>query len=229
MKTLRLIPALLVAVVLSVPFPMGVGAAGSDSRVAPGSAPSELGNRRYALRGLVASVGFDSYDPTGCINTYVDVTASDTRSHQGGKPVGATGMYLRIHRYDHCEGRLLVDAGDYVALAEGALRIDPGLASAELNASVELFDYASGSPLPVQVHLAWAAVDSPPREHYHYQEKYLNLRNGAGYTEIRTGTGVYQYASVTGSISDGSREFASTPPGWAWLSRLRSGSIEIAR
>jgi hypothetical protein len=174
------------------------------------------------FRGSQVTAYFFSVDPSGCIVTDAYVSAVDGRIKTEGSPTADSTAWVGVSMYDSCTGTLLSSASGSAVLASDALQIDPKLESATLNASIEAFDWLSGSPITLDVELTWTGSGEVTSSKYHQQY------TSPGYRVHSRGDGSFRAASAVGSISNGSVEFASAPSLYGDLSSVKSGYIEIS-
>lgn len=186
-------------------------------------APASAETLRFSQGALGASATFRSIDDTGCVLTDTFIAAQDERRKDGAGPgTEGSSAILSISRYDQCTGETLLAAQGSATLAPEAFTID-GLDSASLVAPIEVVDELSGTPLTVDVSLAWSGYGEP-----------LRVRDT---TQIWTSAftvnfrfdGTDRFASASGTVTDGATDFAPLPADEAFLKDISAGRIEITR
>jgi len=107
-----------------------------------------------------ASAFFSITDSSECISTSVYVTASDTAGLLSGSPpapgeAGST-MTAWIYQNDACYGTTLLDVfASNVPLAREDFEVTGNLTSANLNTSVNAYDWVSGTYIDFILNLIW--------------------------------------------------------------------------
>jgi hypothetical protein len=152
------------------------------------------------------STFISSTDPSGCISTTVSVFAYEQvilGQPSPGSPDSA--VHLLIKQFDTCGGRILLDAEAFSSLADSDLQISGNLASATLNTTVTAYDAVSNSYFDVLIDLMWTGTGSL----LHYNGHFKDIWPGAGCKELEHSNEALRYAEASGTVSDGTTNFAS--------------------
>ena len=186
--------------------------------VAPAAATAqEVDGRHGNFRGVHAV--FTATDPSGCVVTTAPIQASVSRGQ-------ASGAFLDIDNlgvYDACAGESLLTA--YFSATALVLDVGPRLEWATLRGATTA-DYCWGprcpaGPFSLTIDLTWTASGPPARDHFQY---HLNVDG-----EIRTGAGngVARPAVASGTLTDGTTNYALNPSAAAGISAGDSSSTWV--
>jgi hypothetical protein len=159
------------------------------------------------IRGQAGHTTFQSQD--GCISNYVEVyfTEIETRSLPQRPRAASNVATIFIQQWDDCRQTMLIWAAGYdIPLLEGAVQVANNLSSATLNASLELVDYTSYTPVTADVHLTWMATDQSAKPSFYHTTSHI-----PGYTYNYHATGKTRTAQVSGSVSVGSVDYTPIP------------------
>ena len=188
------------------------------------AAPASAETMHFKVRGQEAVAAFSSIDSTGCILTSAFVAAidADVKTSPGpGEPDSRS--FVIVSRYDRCTHVELLDAfGENTALPADAFVISE-LESATLLATIDVVDQVSGTSFPLSLDLNWTATGETGRVRDHYQLKTPAFSVNAKFNATS------REASATGTISDGSTNYTSTPADFALLNSIKAGALEIVR
>jgi hypothetical protein len=187
--------------------------------VGAAQAASAAGAERYDFKGDNAYADF--FTESGCVVTYVSIFATDDRTRSG--PEGSasrSGAYASMYQYDSCTWQQLKSAYGYTELAPDAFQLRGQ--DANLATTVELFDYVSGSSIPVTIDVTWTATGSSSTGISHY------LYRSPSFKEIYHSVGTYREASAVGTMttSDGTN-LTPNPTSYAALASSKSGYLQI--
>jgi hypothetical protein len=188
---------------------------------APAAAKAETFH--YSTRGLTAYANFYSVDESGCIETYADLNATDGRVKQTGKPAVTSEMFVYMYQYDFCSGEWLVDAFGFASLAADEFVIDKGLNSATLVATINVYDYVSGSEFALSIDVTWSSTGGVYQQKFHAQYRSPEFKYNYRFM------GTFRGATAAGSISGAGMEFAPWPASYAELANVKSGEVGIAK
>jgi hypothetical protein len=116
------------------------------------SAASWAGNV-FRIDQQVASGFFSSTDSSGCIFTQVSIFASDTiLQFPPGPGASSSNGFVSIVQSDFCaDSQVILWAEALTPLADHDFQVTSQLGSATLNATVNVFDFISGTPFEVNV------------------------------------------------------------------------------
>jgi hypothetical protein len=174
--------------------------------------------------GRTVQAEFLSFDPSGCIGTYVGLQAIEDRTQTTGQPATTSSVLMAIVQRDVCQDQaLIMEAAGVTQVPVGTLQIDQQLKAAALTARLQVFDDVTASEYPVDVNLAWTATGEPA-----YQYKARVQSSGPGYRLNSLTTGTIRPAVASGTVSlAGSRNLAPEPSVQARIKDARSGTVEI--
>ena len=191
--------------------------------VAASPATAKAETFHYSTRGLTAFASFYSIDETGCIDTYVDLNATDGKVKLTGKPAVISEMFIYLYQYNFCTGEWLAEAFGYASLAPDEFVIDKSLNSATLSANISLYDYVSGTDFPVTIDVTWASAGSV------YQQKYHAQYRSPGFKYNYRFMGTFRSATASGSVNAAGIEFTPEPSAYAELANVKSGEVDIVK
>ena len=147
-----------------------------------------------------------SYDPSGCISTTVSVFAYEQVILGRPSPGSSdSAVHLLITQFDTCEGRTLRSVDAFSSLADSDLQISGNLGSATLNTTINVYDSVSNSYSDLLIDLTWTGTGSL----LHYNRHYKDIWPGAGCKELYHSNEALRYAEASGTVSDGTTNFAS--------------------
>lgn len=161
-------------------------------------------------------------DSSGCIYSSAGMMVFDNlQSDQPGGPTGSPTLYVSIFKYDMCNYNVLEDGYGYTTAVD--FKHDAALQSASVSATMQISDpYTSTPPINVTVNLTWKGVGSVTSLLDTYQ--------------LRTASTLYRthfkadnrMAVVSGTLSDGTANFAATPT-MSTLYNAQGGTLDIIR
>lgn len=184
------------------------------------SASAGGGGGTFKFKGQSASAYFSSADPSGCIYTDVSVYASEQISaSQPGPGSPSSGTNVSIYQYDACTGTQLLAADGFAPLADADFEVSKKLESAKLNATVNVFDYVSGTSFDVSLDLTWTGTSSLGHQMSHFQYQF------AGCHQNLHTNGTFRFAQAIGAVSAGTTEFAPSPAVDASIFSAKSGDV----
>ena len=176
----------------------------------------------FKFRGEGASAIFSSLDGSGCVWTDVYINPNEgIFQSPPGKGSTSSGVYMFISQYDGCTGTQLIAAEGFTSLAAADFQVFGNLSSADLNATVTLFDYVSGTYFDVFVDLTWTGTGE-----IHRQSSNSHFSSPGCKVHSRF-NGSFRPAVATGTVSDGSTNF--TPePSWGYdIYSSKNGEVFI--
>lgn len=174
----------------------------------------------YKSKGTGAEALFSSVDPSGCIVTDVNVFARDeTFQNPPGPGTPSSWAYLYIFQYDFCNDVQLFYGEGFTYLAEADFKVSRRLDSATLTATVSVYNYNTDSYSDVYVDLIWTGSGGLTRQnsHFKYHAPGCNINSRF--------KGSFRSAEASGSITDGSTNFAPEPSWYANLFSVSSGDV----
>jgi hypothetical protein len=169
-----------------------------------------------------ANALFSSTDPSGCIVTDVFVFAGEeVFQSPPGPRSAAPRASLFISQYDFCTGTQLLAADGFALLADSDLQVSSKLESATLNATVNVFDFVSGTSFDVFVDLTWTGIGPLSRQnsHSHFHSPGCTFNNHSN--------GTFRSAEASGSVSDGATNFTPEPSLGIDIFSVKGGSVTI--
>lgn len=169
------------------------------------------------FNGQTASVAFES--TASCTVTDIFVFATANLSRNGGTTQTSTFLNLSTEVYDTCTGNISEGFGQAftptVQSSSGALTAQ---------GSIDVQDFNSDGTMSTTtytVNLTWQGVGKPSRQvdSFHFQSP--------GYITQSHFTGTSQSALVTGTLSDGTTNFAGNSPTFGEYLSADSGTFVI--
>ncbi len=181
---------------------------------------SALAGNIFHFSGRSADAFFSSFDPSGCIGTFVSVFANDGRFQAPPGPgSSSSGASIFIDQFDFCTGSSVFFFG-FATLADADFRVSRGLTSARLNTTIPVVD-PFGSPLDVDVDLTWTGTGDLSRGNSHFHSQSPNcIVNGHS-------NGSFRFAEASGSVTIAAENFTPNSSDFAELFSARSGTVEI--
>ena len=129
----------------------------------PDTTVQALISSKFRGEGAVAS--FVSLD--GCMRTNVDIfTAEGMRKDGRGRPQPFSSVNIYISQYDTCAETQVLYVDAIADLAGPDLQIDPKLAAATLNTTLNVTDTVSGNPFDIAIDIAWTGVGELSHDRY---------------------------------------------------------------
>jgi hypothetical protein len=184
------------------------------------SADAATDVQKFAVKGQNASAFFSSVDGTGCIVTYAGVFAGDQVTQSKPQPSAtASSVWLFLDIIDNCTWTYLASASGYTELAPEQFVVDKKLSSADLAAAVELYNYVTNASFIVDVDLHWTATGATT------QTGSRSFYRSPGFSVKSNFKGAFAPASATGTILDGSTNYAANPSDYADLADTQSGDM----
>ena len=180
------------------------------------------------FKGQFANAFFSSFDPTGCIETFVFVFAVDEASIFHGTPgkpnsFSGSGAFITISKFDFCTNTQLmgVICSNSAPLADADFQvIGKKLDSAELNATLERFNFVSSSSFDGFIDLDWTPIGDPVTERRH------SHLVSPGFRVNERFYGTSRPAELSGSVSDGTTNFI--PDGlFGDIGSVKDGSVVV--
>jgi hypothetical protein len=176
--------------------------------------------QKFAVKGQAASAYFSSVDDTGCIVSYAGVFAGDQITQSKPQPsTTVSSVFVFLDIVDNCTWTYLTSASGYAELAPDQFVVDKKLSSADLTAAVELYNYVTGASFLVDVDLHWTATGSAT------QSGSRSFYRSPGFSVKSNFKGAFAPASATGTILDGSTNYAVNPSDYADVSDTQSGEM----
>lgn len=183
----------------------------------------------FRFKGQAADAFFSSFDPSGCIQTFVFIFAVDEASishDPPGKPnsFSGSGAFFTISKFDFCTNTQLmgVVCSNSAPLADADFQvIGKKLGSAELNATLECFDFVSGSSFDGFVDVDWTPIGDPvtERRHFHLVSPGLIVNERINSTS--------RPAELSGSVSDGITNLIADFELIGNISSVKDGSVTV--
>ena len=172
------------------------------------------------FKGGAAFASFQSTDSTGCIVTQVFVTDTlDTEHDPPGSPQYVPNFSIEVNQFNLCNGIPLISAQGVTTTFTS--NIAHNLSSASLNATVGLFDFISGNTLNVTFNLNWTGTGDV--QHGTVASHY----NANGTTINTVANGAFRLGQASGTVSDGTTNYAPLPSVSAVLANNKDGTITI--
>jgi hypothetical protein len=164
-----------------------------------------------------ADATFESYDPTGCVNTEVAVFVRGAKVNGDDSSSDKAKVHLVITVLDECEDVALLKAEGKAQLKDGEFRFNPLLRWATLNTTISMSVYKSKEKFDTTVALAWSSVElsisadvrTVPGEVGSFERTTDPVRR------------TVRLAEASGTISNGTDNFTPEPSIDASISRVR--------
>lgn len=165
---------------------------------------------------------------SNCVYSNVDIFASDNLSRSSGTTTQSSYVYLSTYSYNSCtgdysygwgfdNGTVLFSQTKGTLNAQGTIAVDMFTGNGGTSAGVAGSGTGGGggstSTVTYTLNLTWKAFGTPNRQvsDFHYQSP--------GYITQGHFTGTSQNAIVSGTLTDGTTNFASTPSAYGeWIS-----------
>lgn len=172
--------------------------------------------------------GFTAYaqfnpDSDSCIYTSASIFVADkVLRDQPGEPAGQPFISVSIFRLDTCASGYTPLEDAYGTTTSVDIKHDAALGSASATATVPITDYYTQATSTVTIDLKWKGIGSLTnvidRQAY-----------GSGHFMFRTHfTGDSRAAVVSGTISEGTTNYAATPA-MSYLYSTQGGALDIER
>lgn len=175
----------------------------------------------FSFTGQSASAFFESVDPSGCAVTDVFVFAVDGRVKEAGRPTVSSEAEIIISQFDVCTDTLLLAAEGSATLAADEFQIDRQLTTATLDTTIEVFSLLSDMSYPVDVSVSWTGVGPTSRLKDHFQIKDPVFKFNVRFA------GTFRDAEASGTVSDGTTNFAPEPAIFANFASVKNGEVVI--
>jgi hypothetical protein len=176
---------------------------------------------RYGYGTSAAS--FVSYEE--CRYADVQVYAQDSSWKSGpGGPDHWTEASIFLYLVDTCSEwgwDVIVSAHGQAELRRNDFTMTGNLGRARLRTTIDVFDWMSGTTVPVEVDLTWRGVDEPWRWKERIHDDVGGLRTRYRHDSIG------RSAEVTGMVDLGAFGHDVTMPGAGWMAQYRSASTTI--
>lgn len=177
----------------------------------PGSAWAATST--FQVRGYTVYAYFSSVDSTGCVVTEGSIS-SDTSSGRGGQPFTEAS----VDQYDQCRNTL--DLGDWGQIDSSPAQISTTLTSASLQATIPATDDL-GNPATITVDLTWTSTSGT------MHGVNTGHTGGGSFSTSFHDNGFWSEATATGTISDGTTNFASGATQFASIGKYTDGYVEV--
>ena len=179
---------------------------------------------QFDSEGANAYSFFQSVDPSGCVETHVNVAAHDqtVRFGEPGPLQPLPSVNVSILQRNRCTNTTLLSAGNNDPLvAEGAIQVRK-LDSVTVNATIEVFDFVTFTSFPVDISVSWTGFGDTTREMSHSNSTAI-----PGVRVISRFEGRTREATASGTVSNGTTNFTPEPALSASISPEVQGSLVI--
>jgi hypothetical protein len=175
---------------------------------------------RFQLRERAAQAAFSSFDPSGCVETFVFVFGAEQAVKEGpGKPSTGPLAVVQQLEFNFCTNEIRELFG---ITEDASFQVSNKLDEAHLQATISGFDVVNGVEVPVVVDLAWAGAGELGSQSDRFRLKLPGLM----VTQWFKGT--FRPAQVSGTVTVGGENIATNPID-ALIFRANSGSFEMVR
>lgn len=175
----------------------------------------------FTFKGQFAEVGFDSLDPSGCVDTFVYVEGVNGTVKETGQPTASSLAVVVIDQFDFCTSTELLFAQGEATLAAGEFQIDKMLTTATLDTTIEVFDEVSGTSFPVDISVSWTGVGATTTQKDHFQI------HGPDFKVNSRFMGTFRDATASGTVSDGTTNFTPESAVFADMGSVKQGEVDI--
>lgn len=175
----------------------------------------------FSFKGQFAEAGFDSLDPSGCVDTFVYVEGVNGTVKETGQPTASSLAVVVIDQFDFCTSTETLFAVGEATLAAGEFQIDKMLTTATLNTTIEVFDEVSGTSFPVDIGVSWTGVGATTTQKDHFQI------HGPDFKVNSRFMGTFRDATASGTVSDGTTNFTPESAVFADMGSVKQGEVDI--
>jgi hypothetical protein len=175
----------------------------------------------FKFMGLTADAVFDSFDASGCIDTFVFVTGTNGRILMPGGPQVTSSAAVSISQFDFCTSTDLLEAFGFISLPAGAFQIDKKLTSATLNTTVAVTDFISSATFNVDLSISWTGSGGLTVSKNH------NLLRQAGLMINETFSGSFRQGTASGSVTGNGTNFSPLATVFADLTDVKQGQLVV--
>jgi hypothetical protein len=152
----------------------------------------------YKIAGKSVQANYDTYDPTGCIETAVFVIASRGTLYESGRGrINLTLADIALAVYDHCLGYHLVDSVGQTEFTDTEFTITESLSEAHLNVIIPIYDLVTNAIFNIPVHMDWWANGAPILR----QTTVNEMAGPEGYVYVTQFTGFAAPATAMGTVT----------------------------
>lgn len=177
----------------------------------PSTAQAATQVDQYRFKGTSATAAFYNYD--GCVERDTYVAASQEQAT----------LYVYIAYFNYCSAEYhFYSVAD--ALPQGALTVDGKLTTASLVTTIAAYDGNTGTTVPVKIDVRWAGTGPLYSSVVHQQ-----IKSPPNYVLTISESGTFRTADASGSVSDGTRDYAVGAASYAQLSSVKYGAVSVTR
>lgn len=177
----------------------------------------------FQFKGLTADAEFDTFDPSGCVETLVSLQAVNGRIKVIGGPQVSSSLFVFIFQADNCTGTELFFGDAFATLQQGVFQIDSSLKSATLNTTTDVFDFVSNTSLPVGISLTWTGSSQLAgfEDNSNFRDPTFNFKFNSRFS------GTFRRGTASGSVT---LSAANLAPGVtaANLGSVKEGELSVS-
>ena len=175
---------------------------------------------RFQVRERAADAVFTSFDPSGCVETFLFVFGAEQAVKEGpGKPSTGPLAVVQLFEFNVCTNELR----ELFGITEDAtFQVSKKLTDAQLQATIPAFDFVNGEEVPVVVDLAWAGAGELGSQSSRFRLKLPGVMVSEWFK------GTFRPAQVSGTVAVAGENIATDPVGAA-IYRNRFGRFEVVR
>jgi hypothetical protein len=197
---------------------------GPRTEPAPGPAArvanTAVNRFRFQVRERAANAAFSSFDPSGCVETFVFVFGAEQAVKEGpGKPSTGPLAVVQLFEFNLCTNELRELFG---ITNDATFEVGKKLTGARLQTTIPGFDVVNGVEVPVVVDLTWTGAGELASQ----SDRFRLKLPGVMVSEWFKGT--FRPAQVSGTVMVGGENVATNPVD-AVIFRARFGRFEIVR
>jgi hypothetical protein len=221
--------------IAAVSFPLLIG--GCSDAAAPPGAPRALPSSeaarpalartastwrsRVQYNGMSAQAGFSVIDPSGCVETDVQVSSAKLAVKQGpGKPAAGPLAEVNLFQFNYCTFESVSAFGE---TDDAVFDADQRLNEARLQTTIPAFDFNSNTDVLVEVDLTWRGTGD--RSSGSQRERF----RVPGQIETTWFKGVFRDAVATGTVVVEGENLTPNESDYALIVRARSGQLIMER
>jgi len=177
-------------------------------------------------KGGDADAFFGSVSSDGCIFTSAEIQSFQNLTHPGN--VTNQAVFVSISVFDACNFVQLVAASNFDSTTQGlnftgTIHFGDQLSTARVQGTATMFDFISNTNFTATIDVTWQG-DGPSTHSFD------SLHSRAPGVIVNTHfKGTFRSAAASGTLSDGTTNFAATPTLDASLDDISTGTVQIIK
>jgi hypothetical protein len=182
-----------------------------------------------SFKGDSASIWLSHFEPSFSPDPYMacgmltDVSISASSNvvrTEPGKPMASTEIFANVYAYDTCTGDTLFSG--YGVLTNAGF-VSDGTKSASLKATIDVFNWYTGSTAPLSLNLTFTGSGDVSHGSYHSNDRWGNT------TYHSRSSGAYREAIASGDVVWGGVDLMDVSSASASLSKVSWGYRVISK